>query len=116
MDAQNPLTVLRDRYWSESYWPEDYLPGATLLLGDLELLAREVTDEDRAVATAVLEALHDTGLDVTDVFPLGTVWALRSTGLIAARPDLDTQLAEWRKWEETDHLGEPLDFLPELRP
>ncbi|MEU0078426.1 hypothetical protein ABZY58_11065 [Micromonospora tulbaghiae] len=112
----SPVDALRDGYHAESYWPGDYLTGAALHLNTLGILNRPITDHDRTVTETTLTGLRDTDLDVTDVFPFGTVWALLSTGALRGGPDLDTQLADWRRWEETDHYGEPLTFLPSLPP
>lgn len=121
-----PVFQLRDRYQPESYWPNEYVPGAAPVLEELGWLARPLDDNDTAVAERVLEGLHALDLDVTDVFPFGMLWALRSTGAVTGVDGLDVQLRDWREWEETDHLASdpdddepffppnPLGFLPEL--
>lgn len=113
-DTSSPITVLQERYEAESYWPDEYLTGAVPLLTGW--LSRPLTDDDRAAVAKVLDGLHGTGLDVTDVFPFGVVWGLRACAVIPYQADLDAALTHWRKWEEEDHLGEPLAFLPELVP
>jgi hypothetical protein len=108
----NAISLLQQHYWPESYWPEDYVSGAERLLNEHGLLAHGSTVGDLDMATTVLDGLSD--MDVTDVFPLGVVWAFRAAGVIAPDSDLDALLRQWREWEETDHYGESLDFLPPL--
>lgn len=110
-----PVFVLHDEYAAESYWPDEYLEGAIPVLERLGWLTRHVNSRDEAVVKQVLEGLRDLSLDETDVFPFGVLWALRSTGAVGDVDGLNVQLTHWREWEETDHVGEPLDFLPELR-
>lgn len=109
-----PVFLFRDEYQADSYWWNEYLLGAWNVLTKFQWVARALTSEDLTVVKEVLEELWDTGLDETDVFPFGLLWALRSTGVLIDIPGLDDQLLAWRLWEETDHFGKPLTFLPEL--
>lgn len=111
---ESPITLLAGGYHPASYWPDEYLVGALATLEASGLLVREADRHDHDVAARVLEKLDDIGLDVTDVFAFGTVWAFRSTGLLAGSPTLDEELTGWRTWEETDHACEELVFLPDL--
>ncbi len=113
-DHRTPTALLAERYQPESYVGEDYIAGAETVLAAGGWLARPLTDTDRATAARVLDDLHGFGLDVTDVHSFGAVWALRSTGAIAASAAVDDDLTGWRRWEETNHVGEPMTFLPEL--
>lgn len=113
---QSPVTLLQERYQPESYVGEDYIAGAQQLLADNEWLTRSLTEQDLGTAAELLDSLYGFGLDVTDVHPFGAVWALRSTGAIAPDAAIDEDLTGWRHWEETDHVGEPLTFLPDLPP
>lgn len=107
-----PVFHLRDAHQPDSYWPHDYINGALPHLDRWGWLARPATQDDKNAAAHVLDNLNDVGLDVTDVFPFGLLWALRARGVLTAVAGLDDQLRDWRQWEETDHVGEPLDFLP----
>lgn len=109
-----PVFEFDDQYRAEDYWPEDYVAHAAPVLEGLGWLVRPLTEQDTATATTVLRGLFATGLDETDVYPFGLLWALRSTGVVGALPGLDAQLRDWRTWEESDHFGEPLGFLPDL--
>ncbi len=109
-----PVFRLRDEFQPESYWPYDYVRAAVPVLDRYGWLARAVTREDEDAAVEVLGGLDDLTLDVTDVFPFGLLWAFRARRVVVDVPELDAQLRDWRRWEENDHVGEPLDFLPQL--
>jgi len=109
-----PVFVFRDEYQPDDYWTDAYLLGALPVLRRLGWLTRPLSLVDEAAAVKVLEGLFDLNLEVTDVFPFGVLWSLRSTGAIGDVPGLDEQLTGWREWEETDHVGEPFDFLSPL--
>lgn len=113
-DFQSPMTLLQERYIPESYNGEEYMAGAQVVLAADGWLTRPLTAQDLSIAAEVLDSLYGFGLDVTDVHSFGAVWALRSTGAIRATLALDAALIDWRQWEETDHLGEPLIFLPDF--
>lgn len=110
----DPVFKLREAFQPDSYWPDEYAQAALPLLSEWGWLSRPATAADESVAVTTLSGLNDIGLDVTDVYPFGLLWALRSTGAIGDVAGLDWQLIEWRRWEEGDHIGEPLDFLPPL--
>lgn len=112
--APSPIVALRDGYQPHDYNHDPYIEGAAAFLSGFGVLPHLLSDNEREAVKTVLAGLDDLDLDVTDVYPFGVVWALRSTGAIDGSPELDAALADWRKWEETDHLGEPLTFLPDL--
>lgn len=115
-EHRSPVTLLQERYRPESYVGDEYMPGAVGLLAADGWLARTPTEQDLSTAGDLLDELYGFGLDVTDVHPFGAVWALRVAGVIAPSADVDADLLGWRRWEEGDHIGEPLTFLPDLRP
>lgn len=112
--SATPVFDFRDSYPAESYWGRTFLAGAESVLERLGWLIRPLTHLDYQAADSVLGQLWDTGLDESDTFPFGLLWILRSTGAIGDVPGLDAQLVDWRRWEETDHFGESLGFLPPL--
>lgn len=114
--TETPVFRLRAGFQPESYWSDEYVRAALPVLASYGWLARPATPDDEAAAVAVLDGLNDLSLDLTDVSPFGLLWALRARGVVSGVAGLDRQLADWRRWEETDHVGEPLDFLPNLIP
>lgn len=112
--VQEPVFRFRDAWSTESYWPDECLTAALPALEGLGWLARAPHAGDRRVVTDVLDGLLELDIDESDAFPFGLLWALRSTGCIGEVPGLDAQLLAWRAWEETDHVGDPLPFLPAL--
>jgi hypothetical protein len=114
--TEKPVFRFRDDFDPESYWSDEYVRAGLPVLESYGWLARPATPDDEAAAVAVLDGLDGLSLDLTDVFPFGLLWALRARGVLIDVAGLDRQLTDWRQWEETDHVGEPLDFLPDLIP
>jgi hypothetical protein len=109
-----PIQLLRD-FLSESAGPDEFEPALPAVneLMRAGWLLREPTASDLAAVTDLIVAMYNDGVP-SDAYPQAILWALRSTAAIAPDEELDAALASWLTWEEGEHLGFRMDYLPDI--